>query len=159
MGVTKGKLDGLFSALQAIVNNTFVFRPDFTRTVLIGPRDVIYATDSRVLVRVEGIDAKSALGDYFMRRNLADMRRVGPDKATALDEILRAGSVEDGCLPMMYDPDLLYRALRPHKALGSSVTISFKGYGGHPPYLRMESDTLAPFGHIAVASVLMGVRR
>lgn len=110
---------------------------------------VVYATNGYVLHRVDGL---FQFGMIFYGHSLAYI-----DRTDALDSLLehRPDNREFANMIPDYDPAKLMLALRPHRALGSTVKF-YSGVRREYAPLVIVSKTLTPKEPIIITTVIQG---
>lgn len=113
---------------------------------------VIYATNSYVLHRVEGLFQSGMPFRSLHGRSLACL-----DRTDVLDGLLkyRPDSREFANMAPDYDPARLMLALRPHRALGSTVKFYSGARREYAP-LVIVSKTMAPREPVTITTVIQG---
>lgn len=115
---------------------------------------VVYATNSYVLHRVEGLFQSGVFFRSLHGRSLAYL-----DRTDALDGLLkyRPDNREFANMISDYDPAKLMLALRPHRALGSTVKFYSGARREHAP-LVIVSKTATPEEPVIITTVIQGER-
>lgn len=113
---------------------------------------VVYATDGYVLHRVEGLFQSGMPFRALHGHSLAYI-----DRTDVLDGLLeyRPGNREFAGMVPDYDPARLMPALRPHRALGSTVKFYSGARREYAP-LVIVSKTIAPKEPIIITTVIQG---
>lgn len=113
---------------------------------------VVYATDSYVLHRVEGLFQPGVPFRALHGKSLAYI-----DRTDVLDDLLkyRPDNREFANMIPDYDPARLMLALRPHRALGSTVKF-FSGVRREYAPLVIVSKTFAPKEPVIITTVIQG---
>ena len=113
---------------------------------------VVYATDSYVLHRVEGLFQSGMPFRALHGHSLAHL-----DRTDVLDGLLkyRPGNRESANMAPGYDPSRLMLALRPHRALGSTVKFYSGARREYAP-LVIVSKTITPREPIIITTVIQG---
>lgn len=149
--MNKSEIEGLWRALCATTCKPGTHAP--YDSVCVHNR-AVYATNSYVLHRVENL-FQSGIGLSFRALHGHDLAYL--DRTDVLDGLLkyRPDSREFANMIPDYDPAKLMLALRPHRALGSTV----KFYSGvrreHAP-LVIVSKTITPKEPIVITTVVQG---
>lgn len=115
---------------------------------------VVYATDSYVLHRVEGLFQSGTPFRALHGRSLAYI-----DRTDVLDGLLkyRPDNREFADMVPGYDPARLMLALRPHRALGSTVRF-YSGVRREYAPLVIVSKTSTPKEPVIITTVIQGER-
>lgn len=113
---------------------------------------VVYATDSHVLHRVEGLFQSGMLFRALHGHSLAYL-----DRTDVVDGLLRyrPDDREPANMVPGYDPARLMLALRPHRALGSTVKFYSGARREYAP-LVIVSRTDTPREPIIITTVIQG---
>ena len=113
---------------------------------------VVYATNSHVLHRVEGLFQSGTLFRALHGRSLAYI-----DRTDVLDGLLkyRPDNREFANMITGYDPAKLMLALRPHRALCSTVKFYSGARREYAP-LVIVSKTVTPKEPIIITTVIQG---
>lgn len=143
--MNKSKTEKLWKALCACTRKGGLNK--LCNTVLVDERDNVYATSRYVIHRVE-----------FAPALLIDVHRcdMGAARSKGFDELLETSKRNYTNLTSFYDPELFSLALRPHKVLGSTVTLMC-GRGKQPP-LIIKSTTADGDRVICITTAIMGKR-
>lgn len=115
---------------------------------------VVYATNSYVLHRVEGLFQSGMIFRALHGKELAYL-----DRADVLDGLLeyRPDNREFANLNPYYNSAKLTLALRPHRALGSTVKFYSGARREYAP-LVIVSKTLTPKEPVTITTVIQGER-
>lgn len=113
---------------------------------------VVYATDSYVLHRVEGLFQSGMIFRALHGHSLAYI-----DRTDVLDRLLayRPDNRESANVIPDYDPAKLMLALRPHRALGSTVKLYSGARREYAP-LVIVSKTMTPREPVIITTVIQG---
>lgn len=113
---------------------------------------VVYATNSYVLHRVEGLFQSGMLFRALHGHSFAYI-----DRTDVLDDLLkhRPDSREIANMIPDYDPAKLMLALRPHRALGSTVKLYSGARREYAP-LVIVSKTITPKEPVIITTVIQG---
>lgn len=152
--MNKSEARSLWSALNACTCKPGVYQP---YDCVCCNDAVIYTTDRHVVNRVEGIFKPGTMFRALYRTDCAYAPRVN-----VLDEFLKytVGSkrFENTC--DYFDPALVMRALRVHKAAGAKhirFLPSASQYSNAPLIIRSEIQD--NHGHIIITSAVQGMRK
>ena len=117
---------------------------------------IVYATNSYVLHRVEGLFQPASAFKALFEHSCAYT-----DRAAFLDGILAYNpeSRDFKSLCPLYDPAYLALALRPHKAVGSKNLQFFPGSGRDHAPLIMTSAVKTSHDPIVITTAVQGLRR
>lgn len=115
---------------------------------------VVYATNRYVLHRVEGLFQSGMPFRALHGHGLAYI-----DRTDVLDGLLKYRPDSRGFanMPADYDPARLMLALRPHRALGSTVKFYSGARREHAP-LVIVSKTATPGDPVIITTVIQGER-
>lgn len=115
---------------------------------------VVYATNSYVLHRVEGLFQSGAIFRALHGNELAYL-----DRADVLDGLLAYLPNDHNFSKLIpdYDPAKLMLALRPHRALGSTVKFYSGARREYAP-LVIVSKTITPKDPVIITTVIQGER-
>ena len=149
--MNKSKIESLWRALCATTCKPGTHAP--YDSVCVHNR-VVYATNSYVLHRVEGLFQS---GVFFRASHGNALAYL--DRTDVLDGLLeyRPGNREFANLIPDYDPARLMLALRPHRALGSTVKFYSGARREYAP-LVIVSETSTPREPIIITTVIQGER-
>lgn len=113
---------------------------------------VVYATNGYVLHRVEGLFQSGAIFRALHAHELCYI-----DRTDVLDGLLehRPGNRESKNLILDYDPAKLMLALRPHRALGSTVRLYSGARREYAP-LVIVSKTNTPKEPVIITTFVQG---
>lgn len=113
---------------------------------------VVYATNSHVLHRVEGLFQSGMVFRYTHGNELAYI-----DRTDVLDALLEYRPDSRGPADFIadYDPARLMLALRPHRALGSTVRFYSGSRRGYAP-LAIVSKTSTPKEPVIITTIVQG---
>lgn len=117
---------------------------------------VVYATNSYVMHRVEGLYQPGSVFKALFGHSIAYM-----DSALTFDKILSYDSDKfdfSGTCPY-YNPAYVTLALRPHKAAGSKSMQFHPGNGSRFAPLIITSTIATPHDPIIITTAVQGVRR
>ena len=115
---------------------------------------VVYATDGYVLHRVEGLYQSGMVFRALHGHGLAYI-----DRTDVLDGLLRyrPDNREFADMALDYDPARLMLALRPHRALGSTVKFHSGARREYAP-LVIVSETVTPKEPVVITTFIQGER-
>lgn len=115
---------------------------------------VVYATNSHVLHRVDGLFQPGSVFKALFSHSCAHAPRVD-----TLDSLLCYNGLRDfEGKPLFYDPSHLALALRLHKAAGSKNLQFFPGRGRNAP-LILTSTIATPHDPIIITTAVQGMRK
>lgn len=117
---------------------------------------VVYATNSYVMHRVEGLYQPGSVFKALYGRSIAYM-----DRAHAFDRILsyEPDSFDFSGVCSYYDPAVTALALRPHKAAGSKNMEFRPGKGNGFAPLIITSTIATPHDPIIITTAVQGMRK
>lgn len=117
---------------------------------------IVYATNSYVLHRVEGLFQPGSVFKALFGHSCAYADRVD-----FLDALLEHDPVkrEFDCLCPYYDPAYLALALRPHKAIGAKNLQLYTPRKRENGPLIMTSSVATPHEPIIITTAVQGLRR
>lgn len=149
--MNKSEIESLWRALCATTCKPGTHAP--YDSVCVHDR-VVYATNSYVLHRVEGLFQSGMIFRTLHGHSLAYI-----DRTDVLDGLLeyRPDSREFANLIPDYDPAKLMLALRPHRALGSTVKFYSGARREYAP-LVIVSKTFTPREPVIITTVIQGER-
>lgn len=148
--MNKFEIESLWRALCATTCKPGIHAP--YDSVCVHDR-VVYATNSYVLHRVEGLFQS---GTLFRALHGSDLAHL--DRTDVLDGLLeyRPDAREFASLtPLFYDPAKLMLALRSHRALGSNVKFYSGARREYAP-LVIVSKTITPKEPVIITTVVQG---
>lgn len=116
---------------------------------------IVYATNSYVLHKVEGLFQNGLLFKHLHGHELAYNERVA-----ILDSLCSFSDEKNSTrfMSMLYDPTYLALALRPHKAVGARNIEFHSGRGEHAP-LVITSSVVAPGHPVEITTAVQVLRR
>ena len=118
---------------------------------------VVYATNSYVMHRVEGLYQRGSVFKALFGRSIAYM-----DRARTFDAILDYDSDnrDFSGTPPYYDPAYIALAMRPHKVAGSKNMQFFHGKGSKCVAPLIITSTIAtPHDPIIITTAVQGMRK
>lgn len=147
--MNKSEIESLWRALRATTCKPGTHAP--YDNVCVHNR-VVYATNSYVLHRVEGLFQSGVIFRALHGKELAYL-----DRTDVLDGLLeyRPDNREFANLISDYDPAKLMLALRSHRALGSTVKFYSGARRKYAP-LVIVSKTITPHQPIIITTVVQG---
>lgn len=147
--MNKSEIESLWRALCATTCKPGTHAP--YDSVCVHDR-VVYATNRYVLHRVEGLFQSGMIFRALHGHSLAYI-----DRTDVLDDLLkyRPDSREFANLIPDYDPAKLMLALRPHRALGSTVKF-YSGERREYAPLVIVSKTFTPREPVVITTVIQG---
>lgn len=149
--MNKSKIESLWRALCATTCKPGTHTPYDSVCV---HNCVVYATNSYVLHRVEGLFQSGMLFRALHGHDLAYL-----DRTDVLNGLLkyRSDNRELANMISYYDPAKLMLALRPHRALGSTVKFYIGARREYAP-LVIVSKTATPKEPVIITTVIQGER-
>lgn len=149
--MNKSEIESLWRALCATTHKSGTHAP--YDSVCVHNR-VVYATNGYVLHRVEGLFQSGMIFRTLHGKGLAYL-----DRTDVLDGLLeyRPDNREFANFIPYYDPAKLMLALRPHRALGSTVKLYSGARREYAP-LVIVSKTITPKEPVIITTVIQGER-
>nr|DAR12453.1 MAG TPA: hypothetical protein [Bacteriophage sp.] len=150
--MNKSEIESLWRALCATTCKPGTHAPYDSVCV---HKQVVYATNSYVLHRVEGLYQPGMIFRALHGRELTYL-----DRTDVLDGLLkyRPDNREFANLITYYDSAKLMLALRPHRALGSMVKF-YSGVRREYAPLVIVSKTITPKDPVIITTVIQGERK
>lgn len=147
--MNKSEIEALWRALCATTCKSGTHAPYDSVCV---HNHVVYATNSYVLHRVEGLFQSGMIFRALYGHSLAYI-----DRTDVLDGLLkyRPDNREFANMIPYYDPARLMLALRPHRALGSTVKFYSGARREYAP-LVIVSKTMTPKEPVIITTVIQG---